>query len=64
MSEPLDAQEPLPEDQPPGSSLSEIVQDNLARRARCEELEIEILTSAAQINAANYHFITMLAEFG
>ena len=61
MFEPSELPEPDNSSQEP--TLSETVQANFARRALCEELEIQILTSAAQINAATYHFITLLGEF-
>ena len=43
--------------------LPDFVLANIAKRARCEELEIQILTVAAQINASNYNFLKLLAEF-
>lgn len=38
-------------------------QNNVQRWARSEELEVEILTMAGQMNAVQYRFIKLLAEF-
>ncbi|MCH7742286.1 MAG: hypothetical protein IIB71_06440 [Proteobacteria bacterium] len=43
--------------------LATIQQNNVDCRARCEELEIEIMTLAGQMNAVQYCFIKLLAEF-
>ena len=55
----------LEQPEPPTNTppVEEFIQQVNAKRERCEELEIQILTSAAQINAANYRFIKLLAEF-
>ncbi len=45
------------------SDIKTFRRDCIDRRARSEELEIEILTMAGQINAAQYRFIKLLAEF-
>ena len=37
--------------------------DNINRMSRSEALEIEILTLAGQMNAVQYRFIKLLAEF-
>jgi len=43
--------------------IKTIQQNNIDCRARCEELEIEIMTLAGQMNAVQYRFIKLLAEF-
>jgi len=40
-----------------------MLQNNIDRRIRSEELETEILTLAGQMNAVQYRFIKLLAEF-
>ncbi len=44
-------------------SHTHIPPEVLAKRARCEEMEIQIITEAARINATNYSFIKLLGEF-
>ena len=53
---------PIPHELP-FEELPDYIQTNIANCERCEELEIEILTAAAQINAATYRFLKLLAEF-
>ena len=55
--------EPLPANPVSDDELPDFVQANIAKRARCEVLEKAILTAAAQINASNYRFLKLLAEF-
>ena len=43
--------------------IDAMMQNNIDRRVRSEELEIEILTLAGQMNAVQYRFIKLLAEF-
>jgi len=43
--------------------LATIQQNNVDCRARSEELELEIMTLAGQMNAVQYRFIKLLAEF-
>lgn len=43
--------------------IETIQRNNIDRQAHCEELEIEILTVAGQMNAVQYRFIKLLAEF-
>ena len=43
--------------------LPPCINHELARRLVCEELENELLNLAAQLNAANHRFLTLLARF-
>jgi len=56
-------EEPLLSKPIPQEELPDYILKNIANCERCEELEIEILTAAAQINAATYRFLKLLAEF-
>ena len=44
-------------------NIGVMMQDNVDRQLRSEELELVILTLAGQMNAVQYRFIKLLAEF-
>ena len=44
-------------------SIEQIISTNRQRRAHCESLELELTRLAGHINAINYQFIKLLAEF-